>query len=139
MRMSSEKIRVDSNLLKSIDSYLRSDLAKSKGFRSRRDVVEEAVRRFLDGEGFWSDQRFKHVNASGDHAIIVDRLIHRVVTVYFKHPDKAYCDVCNVQDCEHVVYALTIKKVSAILREKGFMIRNKHVEKCLEEYQCREG
>ena len=50
--MSSEKISIGSSPLRSIDAYLLSDLGRSKGFRSRREVIEEAVRRFLESEGF---------------------------------------------------------------------------------------
>ncbi|MEM0049518.1 MAG: ribbon-helix-helix domain-containing protein [Candidatus Bathyarchaeia archaeon] len=122
--MVSEKIRIDSNLLRSIDMYLESSLAKSKGFRNRRDVIEEAIRRFLENEGFWSTQRFKHINMYRDHVIIMDKLINRVVTVYFKPPNKTYCDACSTGDCEHIVYALTMNKILKILKRKGFKIEN---------------
>lgn len=65
--MSSEKIRINSNLLRSIDMYLQSSLAKSKGFRNRREVIEEAIRKFLEDEDFWPTQRFKHINMYRDY------------------------------------------------------------------------
>lgn len=135
--MGSEKIRIDSNLLRSIDMYLQSDLARLKGFRNRREVIEEAIRRFLENEGFWSTQRFKHINMYRDHVIIMDKLINKIVTVYFKPPDKTYCDACGTGDCEHVLYALTMKKISKTLMKKGFMLSNRQIEKLLEEVELK--
>ena len=122
------RVRINSNLLKSIDSYLESETAKSKGFKSRRDVIEEAVRRFLEEEGFWSSSRFKHLNMDRDYVIILDRFVRRVVTVYFKHPDRVYCDLCRQPYCEHVLYALTLENVSKILKKRGFKIVCETVE-----------
>ena len=120
--MSSEKVRVSGSLLRSIDEYLLSDLAKSKGFRSRRDVIEEAVRRFLENEGFWSTQRFKHVNTGGNQITIYDSLLKRVATVYVGYPDRTFCDLCSEPDCIHVVYALSIPWVAKALARKGFKL-----------------
>ena len=120
--MSSEKVRVSSSLLRSIDEYLSSDLARSKGFRSRRDVIEEAIRRFLDSEGFWSNQRFKHINAGGNQITIYDSLLRRVATVYVGYPDRAFCDLCYEPDCIHVVYAFSIPWVARALARKGFKL-----------------
>jgi hypothetical protein len=120
--MSSEKVRVSSSLLRSVDEYLSSELARSKGFRSRREVIEEAVRRFLESEGFWSNQRFKHVNAGGNQITIYDSLLRRVATVYVGYPDRTFCDLCSQPDCIHVVYALSIPKVAKALAKKGFKL-----------------
>ena len=129
--MASGKVRINENLLRSIDAYLESELAKSKGFRYRREVVEEAVRQFLEREGFYSNNRFKHVNMDGNYVIILDKLIKRVVTVYFKHPDIVYCDVCGSSLCEHVSYVLTLKNIYKILRCRGFRITYELVEENL--------
>ncbi|MCL7386987.1 MAG: ribbon-helix-helix domain-containing protein [Thaumarchaeota archaeon] len=118
--MSSEKVRISSSLLRSIDAYLLSDLGRSKGFRSRREVIEEAVRRFLESEGFWSNQRFKHINANGNQVLIYDSLLKRVATIYVGYPDRTFCDLCSEPDCIHVVYALSIPKVAKALAKKGF-------------------
>jgi len=118
----SEKVRISYNLLRSVDEYLKTPLARSKGFRSRRDVVEEAVRLFLEREGFWARQRFEHINAYDDHVVILDRAVGRYATVYFRYPDKIYCEVCCQGDCEHVAYALSIDKVIRKLRWEGFRI-----------------
>jgi len=120
--MSSEKVRISSSLLRSVDQYLSSDLARSKGFRSRREVIEEAIRRFLDSEGFWSNQRFKHVNAGGNQVTIYDSLLRRVATVYVVYPDRTFCDLCSEPDCVHVVYALSIPKVAKALARRGFKL-----------------
>ena len=120
--MSSEKVRISSSLLKSIDAYLLSDLGRSKGFRSRREVIEEAVRRFLESEGFWSNQRFKHINAGGNQITIYDSLLQRVATVYVGYPDRAFCDLCSEPDCIHVVYVFSIPWVVKALARKGFKL-----------------
>jgi metal-responsive CopG/Arc/MetJ family transcriptional regulator len=120
--MSSEKVRVSSSLLRSVDAYLLTDLARSKGFRSRREVIEEVVRKFLEDEGFWSNQRFKHVNADGNQVVIYDSLLKRVATVYVGYPDRTFCDLCLESDCIHVVYALSIPKVAKALAKKGFKL-----------------
>lgn len=120
--MSSGKVRVSEWLLKSVDEYLSSELGRSKGFRSRRDVVEEALRRFLEEEGFWSSQRFKHINADGNLVIVYDRLLNRVATVSFRPPDRIYCDLCGEEDCIHVIYTLSIRKIAEKVASKGFRI-----------------
>ncbi|MEM4416872.1 MAG: hypothetical protein QXD32_02310, partial [Nitrososphaerota archaeon] len=125
----SEKVRISSSLLRSVDEYLSSGVARAKGFRSRRDVVEEAIRVFLEREGFWARQRFEHVNADGDHVIILDRLVRRVATVYFRYPDRIFCDLCCLEDCEHVVFALTIDKVSRTLERLGFRVDRRVMER----------
>ena len=41
-------VRMPSEMLEAIDKFLESDLAKSRGFRFKSDVVTAATREFFD-------------------------------------------------------------------------------------------
>jgi len=118
--MSSKNVSISSSLLRSIDAYLLSDLSRSKGFRSRREVIEEAVRRFLESEDFLSNRRFKHINANGNQAIMYDSLLKRVTTVCVGYSDRIFCDLCSEPDRIHMIHVLLIPKAAKAFAKKGF-------------------
>lgn len=45
---SSETVRIFAEMSKTIEEFLKTDLAKSRGFRFKSDVVSAAVRELLD-------------------------------------------------------------------------------------------
>ena len=64
-------------------------------------------------------ERFEHFNMFEDNVKIVDNVLDRIATIYFK-ANKALCDVCDSEECVHVDFALSIPKVVKILTEHNF-------------------
>jgi len=48
---SSDTVRIPSEMLKAIEEFLKTDIARSRGFRFKSDVVTAAVRDLLDKYG----------------------------------------------------------------------------------------
>lgn len=87
----------------------------------------------LETEGMYPKrERFEHFNMFEDNVKIVDNVLDRIATIYFKR-NKTFCDVCELEDCVHVDYALSIPKVVRILAEHDFPTERKSASKWLKE------
>lgn len=85
-----------------IDDFIKSDKGKKLGINSRAELITRAVTDLLEKY----QPRFEHLNMMDEHVKVVDFTLNRIATVYFKHPGKVWCDVCEKDSCEHVEYAL---------------------------------
>jgi len=50
-KRSSNTVRIPAEMLRAIEEFLKTDIAKSRGFRFKSDVVTAAVRDLLDKYG----------------------------------------------------------------------------------------
>lgn len=90
------QVNLTQGMVDAIDRYLQSAEARERGLKSRSDVVTQAVRRFLEDEGLFERRpRLMHFDTYQDHVMIVDNGFGRMAGVYFKLPDKAYCELCG--------------------------------------------
>ena len=67
--------------------------------------------------------RLEHLNVYEDHVKIVDNVMNRIASVYFNGKGKVYCDVCDVDSCIHVDYAIGLPEVKEALDLKGWKKR----------------
>ena len=88
------------------------------GYRSRTEIVKEAIRRLLITYPEDSKPELEHFNLNDQGVIIVDRKLDRIIQVYFR-PDKVVCEVDGEKPCKHKDFALQLVDVQKILREKG--------------------
>ncbi len=119
-RTSWDNVRVPSNMLKVVDIYLESELAKQKGFKSRSDVMAAALRDYLEKDGVYPRKpRMSHFNVYEDNVKVVDNDIRRIATVYFKS-GKVFCDVCESEQCIHIDFAYGLPLVCEALAKNGY-------------------
>jgi len=112
---------------------LKTEDARKRGLTSKSDVATYALRRLLETEGMYPKKdRFEHLNMFEDNVKIVDNVLDRIATIYFKG-NKTFCDVCESEECVHVDFALSIPKVVKILAEYNFPTERKGVKKWLKE------
>jgi hypothetical protein len=101
------------------------------GFRSVAGFAEDAMRKRAEALGILSQlsrPRFIHFNVYEDHVTLMDNELNRLVDVFFQH-DKAYCEECQIHECDHTQFALSLPKVEKTLREQGWIIEDGKVVK----------
>jgi hypothetical protein len=95
------------------------------GYRSRSEVVKDAVRRLLSDYGIPQRPHMEHFNVNENGVQILDHDIEpprgRLIMVYFT-PEKIVCEYDNSSDCRHVKFALSLPEVEDILSKKGWKI-----------------
>jgi len=94
------------------------------------DVVRWLINWYFEKENLKLKEkpRIKHFNIDEYGVTLVDERLKtenspfgRILQVYFKN-GKAICELCKTQNCEHVKYALSLKKVREIFRRKGWKL-----------------
>ena len=127
-------IRIPKGINELIEEYLKTEDARKRGLTSKSDVATYALRRLLETEGMYPKrERFEHFNTFEDNVKVVDNVLDRIATIYFKR-NRAYCDVCQTEECVHVDYALSIPKVVKILAEHDFPTVRQNAKKWLKEH-----
>ncbi|RLI77530.1 hypothetical protein DRP04_11260, partial [Archaeoglobales archaeon] len=116
-------VRIPRELLDSIEEFLKTKAAKSRGLLHKTDVVAAAVREFLEERGFYpkpAKPLLQHYNLNDDGVIIIDRIINpgreRYIQIYFK-PEGILCEFCQTNDCYHIRYAYTKEDIKKVLRK----------------------
>ena len=109
-------VSLKKELLNEIDKFVESKKGKNRGYRSRADFVDKAIRERLRQE----NPRFEHVNMMDDNIKIVDFTNNRIASVYFKEEGLVYCDICDADECEHIDFALDQEDVQKNLEKHGW-------------------
>jgi len=65
--------------------------------------------------------KLRHFNLNPDGVLILDPEIDRIVQVYFRQ-GHVKCGNCNLPNCKHIKFALSIPEVQKLLRKKGWKI-----------------
>lgn len=85
------------------------------GIESRADVLRHLISLYP-----LPPPRFEHINTYDDHITIKDNVLNREANIYLKTGGEAFCDVCQLQDCLHINYALALPSVVRVLEAKGW-------------------
>lgn len=59
--------------------------------------------------------RFKHINTYQNKITIKDRRSGRIFDIFVKDKNHLFCEDCEVGDCEHIDFVLTINEVKKAL------------------------
>ena len=87
------------------------------GFKSRAEIIKDALRELLTRYKNSEMPRFEHFNINQSGARITDRKLHMIADIYFK-PEGIFCDLDKNDNCEHIDFALTVPKIQDIIRKK---------------------
>lgn len=112
-------LRLRRELIETIDKFVNSEAGKNRGYHSRADFIDKAIRQQLEAE----KPKLEHVNTFEDHAKIADYELHRIVSIYFKD-GQAWCDHHESTTCYHIDYALSLPEVKKALKEHGWKRKN---------------
>ena len=112
-------IRVRESTYREIERALNCDEVKSEGISSITQFATSAITKHLR-ELEWT--RMSLISTYEDHAKIMDNKlgkIGRIVAVYFRKGEDAWCEYCDEADCIHIQYAWELPEVRKILKGKG--------------------
>lgn len=99
-----------------------SRIMEALGIESRADVLRHLISLYP-----LPPPRFEHINTYEDHITVKDNILGREANIYLKPEGVAFCDICQLQDCLHIDYALSLSNVTRMLEAKGW----KHQRKSL--------
>ena len=85
------------------------------GIASRADEIRHLIAIFP-----LPPPRFEHINTYEDRITIKDNVLNKNVNVYLREGGLVHCDVCGLNDCQHIDYALSIPQVIRILNARGW-------------------
>jgi len=112
-------VKIPKELVEEMDKLLGRH-----GFRSRGEIAKEAIRRFMEN---YKDILEAPVLADlnlNEHGVQIAEIqgnkIVGVAQIYFKPPNKVFCEKDESSDCRHVEFALELPEVQEILRKKGW-------------------
>ena len=103
-------IKIPNDLVIAIDR-----LIGTRGYKSRGEIVKEALRIFLDK--FEKEEQFQMLNHDSEGVKVWDRKLRRVADIIFK-PNTIYCTVCDAHYCEHIRYALSQPDIQQLIKKK---------------------
>jgi len=86
-------------------------------YKSIADFVHEAVRIRMEDIRKVKLPRFEQVNFDENGVKVLDRDLHEVVQVYLK-PEGIFCEACEKNDCEHIIFALSIHEIKKEIKKK---------------------
>jgi hypothetical protein len=95
---------------------LMDHLIGRHGFKSRGEIVKEALRALLNHYCI-TDGQFAIINHSATGVKVQDRKLGRVADIQFT-PSGIYCPVCDAHNCEHIRYALEQDDIKQIVLQK---------------------
>ena len=114
-------VPLKAGLLDEVERIIQVDALKREGITNMSQFVDAAVKEKIDK---FERKRFNHINMYEDHVKILDNdleKIGRIVSVYFKDGQKAYCDYCNEHICVHIQFAWELPDVRKILEERDLV------------------
>lgn len=88
-------------------------LIGTRGFRSKAEIVKEALRLFLDDH----KPRLEHFNLDETGVRILDRKLNLIVDVFFT-PKGIQCELDKSSNCDHVKFALSVPNIQKVIRKK---------------------
>jgi Arc/MetJ-type ribon-helix-helix transcriptional regulator len=87
------------------------------GFKSRGEIVKEALRDLLKYYEQEEQTRFEHFNMGANGVRISDRKLRRIADINFK-PTGIYCELDESDHCEHITFALNVPEIKEIIRKR---------------------
>jgi len=90
-------------------------LIGKKGFRSKAEIVKEALRELIDHYG--ADKHFQMLHHSSDGVKVRDVRLGQVADIKIS-PEGIYCPICDASNCEHIRFALDQPDVKNLIRRK---------------------
>jgi Arc/MetJ-type ribon-helix-helix transcriptional regulator len=90
-------------------------LIGKKGFRSKAEIVQEALRELLDHYG--ADKHFQMLHRTSDGVKVRDIRLGQVADIKIT-PEGIYCPICDGSNCEHIRFALDQPDVKNLIRRK---------------------
>jgi hypothetical protein len=90
-------------------------IQETLGIASRADVIRHLITIYP-----LPPPRFEHINTYDDHATVKDNVLNQTADVYFKADGEVYCELCGLEDCHHIDYALGLRRVQRVLDRKGW-------------------
>ena len=114
-----KSVTIKAGLVEEVERIIQVDAMKREGITNMAQFIDAAVKEKLEK---FERKRFNHVNMYEDHVKILDNgleEIGRIVSVYFKDGQKAYCDYCEEHICVHIQFAWEIPDVRRILVERN--------------------
>lgn len=106
-------IRIPKELSKELDG-----LIGTRGFRSKAEIVKEALRHLL--LQYARMPLFQHFNLDeiDEHGVkVLDYQLNRIVDVFVK-PEGIRCAYCDANDCVHVQHLLTVPSIKDVIRKR---------------------
>lgn len=97
-------VRIPKELAQEVEA-----LIGKKGFRSKAEIVKEALRNLLDHYKEINARplpRFERINLDENGVKILDREKHMVAEVHFKAKG-IHCTLDGSDSCEHITFALS--------------------------------
>ena len=85
------------------------------GIKNKTEVIRHIIKQYP-----LPPPRLEHINTYDDRITIRDNILSRTVDVFLKDDGLAFCNLCNLNDCLHIDYALGLPKVNRILSAKGW-------------------
>ena len=120
-------IRVRESTYREIERALNCDEVKREGISNITQFATSAITKYLR-ELEWT--RMSLISTYKDHTKIMDNKlgrIGRIVTVYFRKGEDAWCEFCDETDCIHIQYAWELPEVRKILRVRGLNLPQSRV------------
>lgn len=111
-------IKVDAGLWREIDRWLKTDDARSKGYHSKAQLANQALREILERV---RARRFEHFNFSDNLIRLIDNKKPRgtpYVELYLRRGVLS-CSLCESRVCEHVSACWDDSKIRKKLSEKN--------------------
>ena len=90
-------------------------LIGKKGFRSKAEIVKEALRDLI--EHYQADEHFEMLNHSGEGVKVRDKRMGRIADITI-NPKGIHCPICNASNCEHIRFALDQPDIKNLIRKK---------------------
>jgi Arc/MetJ-type ribon-helix-helix transcriptional regulator len=90
-------------------------LIGKKGFKSKAEIVKEALRKLLDHYG--ADKNFQMLNRTSDGVKIRDLGLGQVADIKIT-PEGIYCPICDASNCEHIRFALDQPDIKNLIGRK---------------------
>jgi len=89
------------------------------GLRNDTEVCRNIINDYWMRNRDKFQPQLRHFNLNPDGVLVLDPEIDRIIQVYFK-PDHIKCGYCNLNNCKHIKFALSLPEVQKLLRKKGW-------------------
>jgi Arc/MetJ-type ribon-helix-helix transcriptional regulator len=86
------------------------------GFKSRAEIIKDALRELLTHYKTTEIPRFDHFNMGANGVRVTDRKLQLIADIDFK-PEGIYCHLDENDHCEHIDFAITVPEIKEIIRK----------------------
>jgi len=109
------------NLIKKYNKYEDYFLNKTPPIKTPTKLVRFLIEQFITN--FSVTPPYLHHNTYGDHTSIRDNKLEKLIDVYLKE-DSLWCEECELTDCGHVEFTLSLDQVKEAYQKKGLKMPN---------------